>query len=274
MSSELTVVTYEPPRDAKMPMTPRNASRYKMQAVLNGKVYDLSDGKLTHMRYAPSCYASEIVSKIGQKMVGWPADVPFTDLSGIGGGVRTLDNLLARWNLPEGHPEKLRFEPASREDRENAARDPDSVHPTPHYLPELRRRAAAASKRAADSAVPCDVRHPVDMGYVGTELTSTAPPEPKAPGKRRQRRDTGGRRPRASDTETRVRRRLEKRGITSMECVLPGVDKGAGGVGDGRASKRRRLEELPVEDAITKFDFSVDFGGTRADPDSAPIEPA
>lgn len=237
---------------------------------------DLSEGKVTRMRYAPSCYASEIVAETGYKIVGWPADVPFTDLSAIGGGVRTLDDLLARWDLPEGHPQKLCFMPASREERENAARDPESVHPTPHYLPELRRRAAVAAKRAADAEVTSVVYHPEDMGYVGHETTSTAPPEPKAPGERQQRDDTGKRRPRASDTETRVRRRLEKRGIRSMKYVLPGVGKesGGGGVGVGRAAKRRRqLEELPLDDAIIHFDLSVDFGGTRTDPD-VDVKPA
>ncbi|EIW51488.1 uncharacterized protein TRAVEDRAFT_54526 [Trametes versicolor FP-101664 SS1] len=151
-----------------------------------------------------------IVSEIGFKIVGWPADVSFTDLSAIGGGVRTLDDLLARWDLPDGHPRKLRFQPASREDRENAERNPDSVHPTPHYLPMLRRRAAAAKKRSADTEVTSVVYHPEDMGYVGHETTSTAPPKPQAPGERQQREDVTKRRARKSDTETNVRPRREK----------------------------------------------------------------
>lgn len=226
----------------------------------------LSDGELTQMSYAPSRYAREIVSKTGYKIAGWPAHVPFTDLSGIGGGVRTLDDLLARWDLPDGNPRKLHFVPASREERENAERDPDSVHPTPHYLPMLRRRAAAAKKRAADAKVTSVVYHPEDMEYVGHETTSTAPPEPKAPGERLQREDVKKRRARKSDTETRVRPRREKPGVKSMPFVLPGVDKTTGGGGDGRAAKRRRLNELAVVDAITKFDLSADFGGTRTNP--------
>lgn len=226
------------------------------------------------MHYAPSRYALEIVSKVGYKIAGWPADVPFTDLSGIGGGVRTLDDLIARWDLPDGHPHKLHFVPASPEERETAKRNPGSVHPTPHYLPVLRRRSVAARKRAADAAVTSVVYHPEDMSYVGHETTSTAPPEPKAPGERKQRDDVKKRRARASDTETRVRRRLEKPGIKSMPYVLPGVDKTTGSGGEGRAAKRRRLNELAVVDVITKFDLSVDFGGMRTDPDLGAIESA
>lgn len=45
-----------------------------------------------------------------------------------------------------------------------------------------------------------------------------------------------------------------------MRYVIPGLD-GVGGGGDGRAAKRVRLEDCPVDDPITEFELSTEFGG-------------
>ncbi len=221
------------------------------------------------MRYAAPCYASDIVIKGGHKLVGWPADVTFTDLGSIGGGVMTLHELRRQWYLPNGDPDKLRFEPASREDQANAARDPESVHPTPQHLPEL--KAKAAARRARAITVEVDAYRPDNMQYVGRQLTSTMP-EPKE--QRQQRSDTGQRRARASDTSTQVRKRRQLKGLTSKAFVLPGTGGGSGGSGR-RASKRPRLEEppmddYPLDDPITEFELANSFSGEPSDP----IEPA
>lgn len=200
------------------------------------------------MRYVPSCYASDIIIKGGHKIVGWPADVPFTDLSNVRGGVKTLHELHRRWHLPDGHPDKLRFERASREDQLNAAHDPESVHPTPQHLPRL--AAQAASRAAGAFPVEVDAYRPDNMEYVGSQLTSTVL-EPKE--QRQQRVDTKKRRARKSDTSTRVRKRRQQKGITSNRFVLPGSN-GRGSSGSGkRASKRRRVDDYALDDPITEL---------------------
>ncbi|OJT05601.1 hypothetical protein TRAPUB_14106 [Trametes pubescens] len=215
-----------------------------------------TNGLQKRMRYAPRCYASEIVVKCGRKIVGWPLNIPFTDVSNIDGGSAPLAELCRLWNLPDGDPNKLRFEPASHEDRVNAARDPESIHPTPHFLPALKVKAAdrdtQAAARAA-AAAHADAYHPLNMEFVGRPLASMTEAQ------RSQRRDTGGRRGRASDSDPRVRRRRPMRGIMSMPFVLPGSD-GVDSSGE-RAGKRRRVDEYPLEDRITQFKLSFQFGG-------------
>lgn len=207
----------------------------------------LSHGAQKRMRYAVPWYASDIVIKGGQKLVGWPANVPFTDPSSITGGVKILGEIFRRLHLPDGDPNKLRFEPASREDKANAARNPESVHPTPQHLPELKAREAARAARAI--TVEVDIYHPVDMRRVGCESTSTAP-DPRE--HRQQRWDTGKRRAQASDTELRVWKRRPREGIKSMGYVLPGVDKASGGGEQG-------LKEYPLDDRIIDFELTTAF---------------
>lgn len=206
------------------------------------------------MRYAPRCYASEIVIKGGLKIVGWPQNILFTDVSNIDGGSTTLAELCRLWNLPDGDPNKLRFEPASREDQANAARDPESVHPTPHLLPLLKAKAAeddARREARAAAAALADAYHPHNMQFVG-HLSTAMTEVPRS-----QRQDTGKPRARASDRDPRVRRRRPRRGIRSMPFVLPGSD----GASGERAAKRRRVDEYPLDERITQFELSFAFGG-------------
>ncbi|EIW59424.1 uncharacterized protein TRAVEDRAFT_46732 [Trametes versicolor FP-101664 SS1] len=234
-----------------------------MRACLDDGIDRLSHGAQTRMRYAPSYYASDIVIKGGHKIVGWPADVPFTDLSNVRGGVTMLYELRRRWCLPDGHPEKLRFEPASREDQANAARDPESVHPTPQHLPEL--KAQAAGRRRGATTVHVDTYRPDNMEYTGRQATSTVP-EPKE--RRQQRLDTKKRRARASDSSTRVRKRRRREGIKSRGYVLPGMS-GASSSGAGRASEEPPVDDYDLDDPITEFDLTTPDGEL-----SSAIEPA
>lgn len=215
------------------------------------------------MCYAVSTYAGKIVIECGYVLIGWPENVPFTNLSEIGGGSMTLLELRRRWNLPDGHPQKLRFELASPEDLANAARDAESVHPTPKKLPELKARAARATARARKAAVRSYNYHPENMQFLGRQSTSTRP-EPKAPGERSQRIDTGRRRPRESDNDPRVVKKKRMVGITSMECVIPGFRRTIGGSGGG-AEEEEDVEDCAVDDPITDFELSSDFGGHLTD---------
>lgn len=225
-----------------------------------------SHGMQKRVRYAPHCYASDIVLGTGHVLVGWPQDVPFTDLSSVGGGLDTLREIRRRWYLPDGDPEKLRFEPASRKDYASAARDPESVHPTPQHLPELKARAAAAKAKAKALPVESDVFRSHDMRRVGRRSTSTMP-KPKA--QSQQRQDTKKRRARASDMETRVRKKRQTTGVTSLPFVLQRADKVSGG-GDGEQGSE---EAHALDDDITDPDFELtrSFGGELSDD---PIEDA
>lgn len=214
------------------------------------------------MRYEPQCYAREVVVKRECKVVGWPENIPFKSLSEIRGGVTPLFELRRRWNLPDGHADKLRIERATPEDITNAIREPDSVHPNLKLLQKERKEAAdaeeAATVKVTEYVVPVYTWHPDNMCFVGLDLVSTEPPEPKT--QRSQRIDSGLRRKRASDGSPWAREKLSMtKGITSCEYVIPGV---AGSSGGGeRASKRTRLDDRAVDDPIEDFVLSSEFGG-------------
>lgn len=51
------------------------------------------------------------------------------------------------------------------------------------------------------------------------------------------------------------------REFTSKRCVIPGVN-GTSGDGDNdRVVKRAQLDNCPVDDTITDFELSAEFGG-------------
>lgn len=240
----------------------------------------ISKGRQKGMRYTPEGYARGIVAKYGYKLVGWPSEIPFRNLSDIGGGAGPLLELLRLWKLPEEDQERLRFERASEEEIARAAVDPESVHPNRTKLEEQRQAAVEAAEEAGPEAagaspqvVLSDVFHPDGLDFVGIHPTST---DPHAAGigsdQQAQRVDMGRRRRRAVDIsgETRLRKLPAKRGITTPRFVLaecqPAAEedeRGQGG-GDGeRAAKRARVEtrELAVNDPIDQFALSMAFGG-------------
>lgn len=255
----------------KVVLTGPFVSRLPCSAVVRGMLTsatppgEQSGDDDARMRYTSKCYASEVVVKGGCKVVGWPEDIPFKSVSEIRGGVAPLFELRRRWNLPDGHQDKLRIERATPEDITNAIRDPDSVHPNLKLLKKERKEAADAATAAtkdAEYVVPVYAWHPDDMCFVGLELVSTAPPEPKS--QRSQRIDSGLRRKRASDGSPWAREKLSMtKGISSSEYVIPGVHGSSGGGGGGgeRASKRMRLDDCVVDDPIEDFVLSSEFGG-------------
>lgn len=221
---------------------------------------EVSGNEDAQMHYAAKSYASETVIRDRCKILGWPEDIPFKPLSEIRGGVGPLLELRRRWNLPDGHKHKLQIIRATRENALAAARDHTSVHPNPFQLERERKEAArrANLKAAANTMfVASYTWHPSDLRFFGIELTTT---QPCGKRKRSQRVDTCKRRARASDTSHQVRKKLPMRGITSMRYVIPGLD-GVSGGGDGRVAKRTRLEDCPVDDPITEFELSTEFGG-------------
>ena len=65
-----------------------------------------------------------VVWELGYKWAGWPADIPFRNLSHIPGGAQPLMQLRALWKSGE-----LKLVPASRDERTRALHDPESVMP-------------------------------------------------------------------------------------------------------------------------------------------------
>ncbi len=78
------------------------------------------------MRYSDDGYALGIVKRRRLKLLGWPwyLDIPFGNLSHIGGGQTSLAFLLALFNAGV-----LRFEPATDEEVELAGRNWTAVLP-------------------------------------------------------------------------------------------------------------------------------------------------
>lgn len=237
----------------------RRISNIAPERLTKVHIGEASGNPEARMWYAAKYYAANVVAKQHCKLVGWPAAIPFTSISEIRGGVPPLLELQRRWNLPDGDADKLRFERATPEDVANALRDPESVHPNPAQLQAEKLTAAAArAEVAVADIVPVCTYHPDDLSFVGLDLTSTAPDvDLGAP--RAQRVDYGRRRKRKSDGSLQVRKRLPKKGITSVRCVIPGVKRMGGVV--GRAGKRARLEDRAVDDPIDRFVLSTEFGG-------------
>ncbi|KAH9849097.1 hypothetical protein C2E23DRAFT_704622, partial [Lenzites betulinus] len=113
-----------------------------------------------------------IVIKCGLKLVGWPEDVPFRDLSQGGVGVELLRELLRRWRLKEGDAARLRFEPATAEDRAIAERDPASAIPNGATL-GITGQSKPTGSRAPPLVVKALVQHPLTLDVVGIARTST-----------------------------------------------------------------------------------------------------
>ncbi|KAL1938531.1 hypothetical protein VTO73DRAFT_11554 [Trametes versicolor] len=243
--------------------TQREGARFNLQNSITGGLRELSGNPTAVMWYAAKYYAANVVVKQECKLVGWPASIPFTSISEIRGGVPPLLELQRRWNLPDGDPEKLRFERATSEDIANAMRDPESVHPNSAQLQAEKLKAAAAraepEAKAAAQVIPVCTYHPDDLSFLGLELTSTTPDvDPEA--QRSQRVDYGRRRKRKSDGSLQVRKRLPKDGIKSARCVIPGVKRKGRAV--GKAAKRVRLDDRAVDDPIDRFVLSTEFGGS------------
>ncbi|KAH9852519.1 hypothetical protein C2E23DRAFT_885659 [Lenzites betulinus] len=124
----------------------RDRIRDELQATFSGRLVEIIGDESVRMRYAAG-----VVVKYGLKIVGWPQSAQFRCMSSIRGGVGSLREL-RRWHLAEGYEKRLRFARATREDIASAARDPDSVHPSPKQRDRERAAAATEAERATTAA--------------------------------------------------------------------------------------------------------------------------
>ena len=106
----------------------------------------LFSGRLTGVPDAQLWWTAEkfgrlVVWELGYKWAGWPANIPFQNLSDIPGGAQPLKRLQKLWKSGE-----LKLVPASGDERMRALHDPESVMPNPS-LPSHPRRSFDIIKR-------------------------------------------------------------------------------------------------------------------------------
>ncbi|KAI0363045.1 hypothetical protein BV20DRAFT_959099, partial [Pilatotrama ljubarskyi] len=176
-----------------------------------------------------------VVIRYRYKLVGWPLDIPFCNLSEIRGGMLPLCRLLALWNQ-----NKLRFERATPADLANAARDPKSVHPSPKHSKQLAPPSASTAVVVAPLAL-----HPGDLTILGLHPTSTRPsPAVLGARPRRQRNDVKKARARPVTNPDNHPPKRPRAGVKSAEYVLESDI-------EEPAAKRGRY--WPVDDPILEF---------------------
>ncbi|KAI0349080.1 hypothetical protein OH77DRAFT_1375183, partial [Trametes cingulata] len=113
----------------------RDRVRAELRHNLDSKLAELTGNPRAHMSWTPARYAKLVVLRHRYKLVGWPADVPFRNLSSVPGGARPLLALRAAWDRAS-----LRFEPVTAVDLVNAVRDPQSVCPNAPSPPDMSAR--------------------------------------------------------------------------------------------------------------------------------------
>lgn len=96
----------------------------RSHAFLSLLTEELSGVKTARMRWTLEDYIKSVVLQLGYKLVGWPDDLTFTNLSELQGGRRTLENLEALWSSS-----LLAFVSITVAEREAAAADPANLAP-------------------------------------------------------------------------------------------------------------------------------------------------
>ncbi|KAI0323215.1 hypothetical protein GY45DRAFT_1376488 [Cubamyces sp. BRFM 1775] len=232
----------------------RNRIRAGLRVTFNGGLRELTGIKDAHVSYPVRKYARLVVLRYGHKFVGWPPGIPFRNLSKIPGGIRTLAVLQDAWDRGT-----LRFEVATKEDLEEAARSPVSVHPNPALISEedmeevgeeddqdeLRgnegdqdelRDAADGGEGGEPVAAETGstvlnplVLHPGHLGVIGRHpipMHAGAGSSTSVLGKRarRQRRDVKKPRHKPVKNPQNIPSRRNRRGVTSEPFVLDSED--------------------------------------------------
>ena len=191
------------------------------------------------MEWTEDGYLTVVFGRLGLKFNdgGWPREIPFTNLSELGGGVAPLRRLLALWK--SGALKIVRVEP---EDLERAARDPRSVLPNPGTFHAVH---PADSATHTPRIIP-RVLHPIDLHDMSHSSLSIAAPSPavhitckpeKRPRKERCDKNGVHRRP-----VTGKRPRPCLRGVRSTQYVYEAEsDADCAGTVEGRGTKRLRV---------------------------------
>ncbi|OSC96275.1 hypothetical protein PYCCODRAFT_1462478 [Trametes coccinea BRFM310] len=244
----------------------RTLLRTELRENVNAKLEEESGVEGARMRWTADGYAEEIVIALGLKLDNWPPDVPFANLSRIGGGVRRLEDLLRRW-YAQDPAIAIRLVPSTPEDRANAAADPLSVHPNRQRVKPLKPVSISTAQIVYPRAL-----HPGDLGSMGVHPTSTQPRAVESVHDKTERQQR-------SDVKRRRGRRVKlltadglpvvrpyplppKRGITSFRFILPESSLLARG-GDG-GGDRYFLVDDPIDEFLP--DDVVSMADSRSSP--------
>ncbi|EPS99964.1 hypothetical protein FOMPIDRAFT_1103465, partial [Fomitopsis schrenkii] len=73
-------------------------SRGHLRSALTNGLREATGVPGARMRYNEHDFWKHVVCRHGYMLVGWPAEIPFANLSAIKGGRRPLDELLQLWN--------------------------------------------------------------------------------------------------------------------------------------------------------------------------------
>ncbi|EPS93106.1 hypothetical protein FOMPIDRAFT_1056276 [Fomitopsis schrenkii] len=73
-------------------------SRGHLRSVLTNGLREATGVPEARMRYNEHDLWKHVVCRYGYKLVGWPAHIPFANLSAVKGGRRPLEELLQLWN--------------------------------------------------------------------------------------------------------------------------------------------------------------------------------
>ncbi|KAI8990738.1 hypothetical protein BD414DRAFT_577449 [Trametes punicea] len=229
----------------------------ELRRAFNGKLEELTSLSHAYMSYTVDGYANRVVIRYGQKLVGWPKEIPFLDLNGVGGS-RTLQTLKTLWD--EG---TLHFEPATAADRASAKRDPRSVYPNAILL-DSDSQQARHERTAIVVASP--VFHPDDMRPLGEHpcLSGRSAVAAYYSGRqRRQRSDV--KKARARPVRNPENRPLKRRrdGVKSLPFVIDDLTEHE--LGEPGAERPSLSGYLCVNDPLDEFVPALVNGGSSGD---------
>ncbi|OSD01368.1 hypothetical protein PYCCODRAFT_1468792 [Trametes coccinea BRFM310] len=198
----------------------RDQLRAALRKAMDDDLERLTALEGAHMSWTRKRYVKLVVLRYGYFLDGWPADVPFVNLSDLLGGMAPLERLYKLWM--DGI---LRFVPATPELLALAVKDPLRVPPREPSDMSVEHDTVAVP--AAEGIVVSPLAlHPGTLDVLGTHPTSTQPSRMVKHGKRarHQRRDVKKARARpVTNPEGRPLRRA-KLGVKSARCVLDGDD--------------------------------------------------
>ncbi|TBU51098.1 hypothetical protein BD310DRAFT_774055, partial [Dichomitus squalens] len=97
--------------------------RSQLRQSMNAELVRLSGFTRAEMRWTLDAYLERVFYSLGFKLVGWPPDVPFANLSNFH-GLPLIKHIRSQWTSGVMH-----FAPVTDADRENARRDRLSAAP-------------------------------------------------------------------------------------------------------------------------------------------------
>ncbi|KAM5531125.1 hypothetical protein V8D89_013083 [Ganoderma adspersum] len=106
----------------------RGYVRGHLREDIDDKLREVTGDDEAGMYWTLEDYIESVVLQHGVKLVGWPPDIPFRNLSNIPGGVSVLTHLEHRWESGI-----LKFVRITEDERRAASLHPELLAPAPKY---------------------------------------------------------------------------------------------------------------------------------------------